>query len=364
MKIKDIVNALQNWVSLAYQENYDNSGLIIGDANAECLSVLITLDVTEAVLDEAIQKKANLIIAHHPLIFKGIKKITPDHWTNRCLIKAIKNDLAVYAIHTNLDNVRWGVNDLLAEKISLTDKRILVPKQHTLLKLVTFVPKEHKEHLLDQLYGAGAGAIGNYSSCSFQVEGEGTFKPNEQAKPFLGKKGIKETVNETRLEVLLPAVLQSKVITALKTNHPYEEVAYYLQPIINENQEVGSGIIGRLKHPLTPEAFLKLVKEKLGLSLIRHTDLCKDKINNIVVCGGSGSFLIPSAIAAGADVLITSDFKYHDFFEANNQIILADIGHYESEVHTKELIHDFLNEKFANIAVRLAEVNTNPIQYY
>jgi len=364
MKIKDIVNALQKWAPLAYQENYDNSGLILGDPNALVESALITLDVTELIIEEAIQKKANLIIAHHPLIFSGIKKITPDHWINRCLIKAIKNDIAIYAIHTNLDNVRWGVNDRLSDKIGLIDKQILLPKQHTLVKLVTFVPKGHQEKVLHSLFEAGAGTMGNYSDCSFQIEGMGTFVPNDQANPFIGEKGIKETLTETRIEVLLPAVLQSTVIAALKNNHPYEEVAYYLQPLHNENQDIGSGIIGKLKQPLTTKNFLKLVKEKFGTSIIRHTTICKEMIHTVAVCGGSGSFLIKSAIGSGADVLMTADIKYHDFFEANNQIILADIGHYESEVHTKELIHDFLNEKFANIAVRLAEVNTNPIQYY
>jgi dinuclear metal center YbgI/SA1388 family protein len=363
MKIKDIAKSLQQWAPLSYQESYDNSGLLVGDQNAEVRKILITLDVTEAVIREAIDTGCNLIIAHHPLIFKGLKKITPDHWVNRCVMEAIKNDIAIYAIHTNLDNVQTGVNRKIAEKLALQNTSILAPKSATLSKLVAFVPIEKTQSVLEALYHAGVGEIGNYDHCSFRVMGKGTFRPNESANPTIGTQLRDETVDEDRIEVILPHHAQHKVIAALKQSHPYEEVAYYLQSIDNKNQEVGSGMIGELKAPLSPLDFLHFVKEKMELKTMRYTHSGHDKIQKVAICGGSGSFLLSAAISQKADAFISGDFKYHDFFEGEEKILIADIGHYESEVFTKDLLYDFLQEKFANIAVRLTKVNTNPINY-
>jgi dinuclear metal center YbgI/SA1388 family protein len=363
MKIKDIAKSLQQWAPLSYQESYDNSGLLVGDPNTEVKEILITLDVTEAVIQEAIDTGCNLIIAHHPLIFKGLKKITPDHWVNRCVMETIKNDIAIYAIHTNLDNVHTGVNRKIAEKLALQNTSILAPKSATLSKLVAFVPTEKTQTVLEALYNAGVGKIGNYDHCSFRVMGKGTFRPNESANPTIGTQLQDETVDEDRIEVILPLHAQHKVIAALKQSHPYEEVAYYLQSIDNKNQEVGSGMIGDLEAPLSPHDFLHFVKEKMELKTIRYTHSHHDKIQKVAICGGSGSFLLSTAISQKADAFISGDFKYHDFFEGEEKILIADIGHYESEVFTKDLLYDFLQEKFANIAVRLTKVNTNPINY-
>lgn len=361
MKVKDILSVLEQWAPRRYQENYDNSGLIIGDSNAEVKGVTITLDVTEAVIDEAIENHHNLIVAHHPLIFTGIKKIGNNHWQEKCIVKAIKHDINVYAIHTNLDNVHTGVNKKIADLIGLNNMRILAPKTETLTKLETFVPEADKEKVLQALFKAGAGNIGEYSDCSFQVAGTGTFKPSEQANPTIGKSDHLERVSEVKVEVLLPGVLIDQVLSALNSAHPYEEVAYYLTPLSNGNQEIGSGMIGQLPAPMTSEAFINELKRRMKLKVIKHTPLVKDKIETVAICGGAGIFLLEKAKTSGADIFITSDVKYYDFFEADSKIILADIGHYESEVFTKNLIHDYLSQKLPNIAFRLTGVDTNPV---
>ncbi len=363
MQIKDITSFLESWAPRALQESYDNSGLIVGDGNDETKGALITLDVTEEVLDEAIASNCNMIIAHHPLIFSGIKKIGTSHWIDKCIRKAVKNDLNIYAIHTNLDNVSSGVNQKIAEKIGLADTRILQPKKDTLLKLTVFVPTENKSKLLSGLFEAGAGEVGNYDHCSFQLTGEGTFRPNEAANPTIGKSGEDETVQETRIEVILPFYAKFRVLSAMRSSHPYEEVAYYLSSLENINQEVGSGMIGDLNQSQSTNEFLTYLKKVMNLEVIKHTKLVQDKVSKIAVCGGSGRFLLETAIAAGADVFISADFKYHDYFEANEEIIIADIGHYESEVFTKELIYENLTKNFAKFAFRLSEVDTNPIKY-
>lgn len=363
MTIKDIACKLEEWAPLAYQENYDNCGILVGDQNQEVSSVLITLDITEEVLCEAIKTGCNLIVAHHPLIFGGITQVTPDHWVGRCIAKAIKHDICIYAIHTNLDNVISGVNSKIAAKIGLQGIEILLPKPDSLTKLVTFVPSENINNVAEAMYTAGAGAIGKYDRCNFQVEGIGNFRPLENSNPSIGTQGEETSVKEMRLEILVPNHLQSSVIISLKESHPYEEVAYYLSPLNNNDQEIGSGIIGNLSKEMDSLAFLKELKNCMNLELIRNTQPVKKNVLKIAVCGGAGSFLLNQAIKQQSDVFITADFKYHDFFEANNKLMIADIGHYESEVFTKELIYDYLSQKFANIAFRLSKVITNPIIY-
>lgn len=363
LRIKEITNFLEGWAPLSLQESYDNSGLLIGDKNDEISQALITLDVTEKVVDEAIETKAGLIIAHHPFIFSGIKKIGNAHWIDRCIRKAIKHDISIYAIHTNLDNVHTGVSKKIADKIGLTNTQILRPKNQTLSKLTVFVPTINKETLLSALYEAGAGKIGNYDHCSFQTEGTGSFRPNENAKPRIGTSNIDESVKESKIEVMVPKHLVQNVLSCMREAHPYEEVAYYLQELINVNQEIGSGMIGDLSEPMKTDEFLAYLKKSMRLKVIRHTETVSKEIQKVAVCGGSGSFLLKDSIRQNADIFITADFKYHDFFEANNDIIIADIGHYESEVFTKELLHDVLTKNFTKFAFRLSQVDTNPIKY-
>ncbi len=363
IKIKDIIQHLEAFAPPIYQEPYDNAGLLTGSMEAQASGILITLDVTEAVVEEAIARDCDLIIAHHPIIFKGLKSLTGKNYVERTILKAIRNDIAIYAIHTNLDNVHHGVNRKICEKIGLVNTSVLSPKKETLLKLVTFVPQENEADLLEALYASGAGNIGNYSDCSFVTKGTGSFKPNNVANPYIGKQNERELVEEQRIEVILPVHLKNRVLQALNQSHPYEEVAYYLTALENANQEIGAGMLGSLPEPVEPMDFLNWLKEKMSLNCIRHTAPVSRKIKKVAVCGGSGSFLLSRSIARGADAFVSADFKYHEFFDAEDRIMIADIGHYESEVYTKELLYEILSQKFPNFAVNLSDTVTNPISY-
>lgn len=362
--IKEILYPLEQFAPKMYQESYDNSGLIVGDSSWDVSGVLVSLDCTEEVVDEAIRKNCNLIVSHHPIVFKGLKKFTGSNYVERTVIKAIKNDIALYAIHTNLDNVNLGVNYKIAEKLQLNKVRILNPKVQTLKKLTTYVPESHLETLANALHKAGAGQIGNYKDCSFRTEGTGTFTPTENTNPFSGSIDVKSFEKETKLELIVPIDKEGPILRTLKEVHPYEEVAYYIHLVDNLNQEVGSGTFGLLDRPMEGVEFLNYLKARMNLKIIRHTKLCKDKIQKIAICGGSGGFLLNNAMALGADVFITADYKYHEFFDAENKIIIADIGHYESEFFTKDLISEVITKNIANIAVILSEINTNPINYF
>lgn len=363
IKIKDVTRHLEEWAPLSYQESYDNAGLITGDATSPVTGIMVTLDCTEDVVDEAVESGCNLIVAHHPILFRGLKKLTGSNYVERTIIKAIKHDIAIYAIHTNLDNVRTGVNQKVCEKIGLINTRILSPKNDVLNKLVTFIPKENAAEVTSALYAAGAGQVGQYKNCSFQLTGTGTFMPTESSNPHIGNHNEQTEVTETRVEVLFPAHIRSQVLRALRTAHPYEEVAYYIHPLFNENQDVGAGMLGELASPMEPSDFLLYLKDKMDLKVIRHTALLQKKVERVAVCGGSGSFLLPKAIQLKADFYISADFKYHEFFDADKSITIADIGHYESEVFTKELIIAYLMKKFRTFAINFSKTPTNPISY-
>jgi len=361
MKVKDVTNYLETIAPLSLQEAYDNSGFILGDSSSEIKGVLLSLDITVEVIEEAIEQKCNLIIAHHPLIFSGIKRIIDDNMVSKCIIKAIKNDINLYAIHTNIDNILSGVNGKIADVIGLTNREVLVPKKN-LFKLSVFTPKTHRDQVLESMFAAGAGHIGNYSDCSFSSEGNGTFKPLEGANPFLGETNKQKTVSEDKIEVVVPNYLLSKVVEAIQRSHPYEEIAYDVFQLIN-NSNQGSGLIGHLDQPINELEFLEIIKSKFNVKSLRHTNLLNRPIEKVAVCGGSGSFLLTDAVKMKADVFITSDYKYHQFFEAEGRILIADIGHYESEQYTIDLIGDLLMKKFTNFAIHLTKVNTNPINY-
>ena len=363
MNIKQITNFLESYAPLEYQESYDNCGLIIGDANAEVKGALITLDCTEAIIDEAIATGCNLVIAHHPIIFSGLKKLNGSNYIERAVIKAIKNDIAIYAIHTNLDNVHNGVSAKIAEKLGLENCKILAPKSDLLRQLVVYCPTANAETLKTALFEAGAGTIGDYDQCSFTSIGKGTFRANENCTPFVGEIGENHTENEDRIEVIYPKFKERAILDAMEVAHPYEQVAHQIYVLDNKHQLVGSGIIGELNVPVEAQVFLKNLKLNMQTDCVRHTSLVKQQIKTVAVCGGSGSFLLKNAMAAKADIFITADFKYHEFFDAENKIVIADIGHYESEQFTKDLIYDLLVKNFTKFAVRLSKVNTNPIKY-
>lgn len=363
MKLKELTSFLENFAPLAYQEDYDNSGLIVGNSEMEVSGALISLDCTEAVIDEAIENGYKLIISHHPIVFKGLKKFNGKNYVERVVMKAIKHDIAIYAIHTNLDHVSEGVNRKICDKLGIRNPRILLPKEKELRKLVTFCPLAEAENVRTALFDAGAGSIGNYSECSFSTEGLGNFKASELAKPFVGEIGKQHQESELRIETVYPVYLESKILAALHGAHPYEEVAYDLYPISNSHTQLGSGMIGNLETDQEELEFLQFVKETLGAKAIRYTALRSKKIRRVAVCGGSGSFLLPHALRAGADIFITADFKYHEFFDAEGKLIIADVGHFESEQFTQELLLELITEKFSNFALRLTVQNTNPINY-
>ncbi len=363
MRIREIINFLETYAPPAFQESYDNSGLLIGDQNQEIQGALICLDLTDKIINEAISKNCNLIIAHHPLIFKGLKKLTGSNYVERIAIKAIKHDIAIYAAHTNLDSVENGVSGVIAKRLGLKKKRILSPKKDMLRKLVTFCPIEKADQVRDAMFKAGAGHIGNYDSCSFSSIGTGTFRANEKANPYVGEVNKLHYENETRIETIYPAFKEKEVLKVLFETHPYEEVAYDIYPLNNTMENVGLGIIGELDKTMQEKDFLNFIKNHMKTKCIRYTSPLGKPIKKVAVCGGSGSFLIKDAIRAGADILVTGDIKYHEFFDADGQILLADIGHYESEQFTKDLLHSILKEKFTNFAVLNSEISTNPVHY-
>ncbi|WP_192085292.1 Nif3-like dinuclear metal center hexameric protein [Algoriphagus sp. Y33] len=362
-KISDVISYLEQIAPPAYQESYDNATLITGNRNSEVTGIVCSLDCIEAIVEEAIALGANMIVAHHPIVFKGLKSLTGRNYVERTIIKAIKNDIAIYAIHTNLDHVAHGVNKRISDRLGLLNTKILQPKRQLLSKLVFFTPESDKERVLQAVYDAGAGKIGEYSNCSFQVKGTGTFTPSANANPTIGEHEKAHEEQEVRVEVMVSNHLLANVLKQMRKAHSYEEVAYYVQPLENENQEVGAGMIGTLSQEMEGEEFLDYLKAKMNLEVIKHTQLISRKIKKVAVCGGAGIFLLGDAKRAGADVFVTADVKYHEFFDAEGVLILCDIGHYESEIFTKELLQELLSQNFPNIALYLTKVVTNPTSY-
>jgi len=364
MQIKEITSWLETVAPLRYQESYDNAGLIVGNPTTEVTGVLLCLDSIEAVIDEAIEKGCNLVIAHHPIVFGGLKRFNGRNYVERVVMKAIKQDVAIYAAHTNLDNVlKNGVNTKIAEKLGLVNTRILAPKGGTLRKLVVFCPQHAAENVRQALFGAGAGAVGDYDQCSFNLDGSGTFRALEGANPHVGAVGARHTEPERRIEVIYDRAREGGILRAMLAAHPYEEVAHDIYDLANTNQEIGSGMIGELPEAMEEGAFLRFLKDTMQTACVRHTNLLGKPVKRVAVCGGAGSFLLQSAVGQQADIFVTGDYKYHQFFDADGQIVIADIGHYESEQYTIPLFAEILTEKFPNFAVHLTEINTNPINY-
>ena len=365
MLIKHIIQAIEAMAPPVYQESYDNAGIQVGNPDAEATGVLISLDVTEAVLDEAISRGCNMIVSHHPLIFSGIKKITGKNYVERIILKAIKNDITLYAAHTNLDNMYTGVSAKIAEKLGLTHTSILEPKSNTLSKLSTYAPLHIADKVRDALFAAGAGQVGLYHEASFNTTGTGTFRPGEATNPAIGTAGgSRETVQEVKIEVLVEKHLEHSVLQGLFTAHIYEEVAYEIVPLSNAHKHIGSGMVGTLPSPMSELDFLAFLKNQMKTDCIRHTSLHGRNIQRVALCGGAGSFLLPQAIRARADIFITGDYKYHQFFDAEEKIIIADIGHYESEQFTSEIFEAILKKKFPTFAILLSDINTNPVKYF
>jgi dinuclear metal center YbgI/SA1388 family protein len=364
MKIKDITAALEAWAPRSLQEDYDNSGLQVGDPDAEVTSALVCLDCTEEVVEEAARLGCGLIISHHPVIFRGLKSLAGKGYVERTVLAAIRHNIALYAIHTNLDNVLAGVNGEIAARLGLADVQVLAPKPGQLRKLVVYVPMDHADAVRNAIFQAGGGHVGHYDECSFTVGGMGTFRPGPGTNPFQGEQGVREQVAEFRLEFIYRVPQEAAILSALRAAHPYEEVAYDLLPLANADRSIGAGLIGTLPEPMEERAFLGRLKEVFGLQVVRHTQLLDKPVKKVALCGGSGAFLIGKAKAAGADAYLTGDVKYHEFFDADRRLLLADIGHYGSEQFTMHLIQRRLGELFPTFAVRLTEKVTDPIYHF
>ncbi|WP_353150074.1 Nif3-like dinuclear metal center hexameric protein [Flavobacterium sp.] len=363
MQLSEITKHLEQLAPLAYAEDFDNVGLLVGHTN-DITGILVCHDALEEVIDEAISKKCNLVVCFHPILFSGLKKITGKNYVERAIIKALKNDIAIYAVHTALDNHQNGVNKIFCDALGLTKTKVLIPKQNFIYKLVTYTKPENENQVKQALFEAGAGSIGNYDNCSFVSSGIGSFMGNENSNPIIGEKHVLQNEDEIKIEVTFEKQLQNTILRALFSNHMYEEVAYEIYKTENEHQNIGLGMIGELEQPMKPIDFLQFVKEKMECGGIRHSQFSTTPIKKVAVLGGSGSFAIKNAIAAGADAFLTADLKYHQFYEAENKLLLADIGHFESERYTKNYIVDFLKEKITNFAIILSELNTNPVKYF
>ena len=363
MKIKEILLVLDEMAPLAYAEDFDNVGLLIGNSNAEATGILVCHDALENVIDEALNNKCNLVVCFHPIIFSGLKKITGDNYVERAVVKAIKNDIAIYAVHTALDNHKNGVNKIFSDALGLVNTKILIPKHNFIQKLITYTTPQNAETLRNALFDAGAGKIGNYENCSFNSNGIGTYMGNEDSNPEIGERFEFVENDEIKIEVTFEKHLQAKILKALFSNHVYEEVAYEMYDLQNAHQNIGLGMIGDLEKTMDEKTFLTFVKDKMLCGALRHSVFIGKKVQKVAVLGGSGSFAIKNAIQAKADVFLTADLKYHNFYEAENQLLLADIGHFESERFTKNYIVDFLKKKIPNFAIIFSEENTNPVKY-
>ncbi|MDR0429292.1 MAG: Nif3-like dinuclear metal center hexameric protein [Tannerellaceae bacterium] len=363
MNVLDIIKEIEKHAPLPLQEGFDNAGIQVGDVNQPATGALLCLDVTEAVIDEAVSLGCNLIISHHPLAFKPFKSLTGSNYVERCMMKACKHDMVIYAAHTNLDNVVGGVNYRIAERIGLQNIRILSPQKNALLKLVAFVPEAYAKTVRDALFNAGAGHIGNYDSCSFNLKGEGTFRAGEKATPFVGETGKLHTEREERIETIIPAFRKSSITRTLLSAHPYEEPVFDFYPLTNTWNMAGSGIIGELPKGENEYSFLLRIKDIFNAGCVKHSTFTGKEIREVALCGGHGAFLIPEAIAAGADVFITGEAKYNDFYDVEDKILLAVIGHYESEVCTKDIFYNILSKNFPTFALHFSNVNLNPVKY-
>jgi len=364
MIIKEVTDILEELAPLQYAEDFDNVGLLIGDSETKVSGILVTLDTLENVVDEAIAKHCNLIVSFHPIIFSGLKNLTGASYVERVVIKAIQHKIAVYSMHTALDNAAEGVNAKICEVLGVRHSKVLIPQKGTIKKLTTYIPKINANKLKESLFAAGAGNIGNYSNCSFTVDGKGSYMAGSNANPIKGKIGEIQFEEETQLNVTYSRINEKKVLKALFENHPYEEVAYEIYFLENTNQHIGMGMIGELENSMNEEDFLELVKERMKASCIRHSVFLGKKVKKIAVLGGSGAFAIGAAIKAGADILVTADIKYHQFYEAEDKMVIADIGHYETEQFTKNLLVDYLTKKIPNFAISFSESITNPIKYF
>ncbi len=364
MILKEVISKIEERIQIRTAENFDNVGLLCGNQEREITGILVCHDALENVVDEAITKQLNLIVCFHPIIFSGLKSLTGKNYVERAVLKAIENKIAIYAIHTAFDNDFFGVNFGICEALGLKNQNILIPKQTALKQLTVYVPCTHTEIVREALFSAGAGNIGFYDECSFTLKGDGTFRPTEGSNPFSGTKNIRENADEEMISVIFESFKQNKIISAMKASHPYEEVAHQIYQLENENHYLGLGRFGDFEMEMEEDDFLKFVKEKFNLKVIRHSSFNSKKIKRVGVLGGSGANGIGAAISSGCDAYLTGDVKYHDFFQAENKMLICDIGHFESEQFVTQQLFEILSEKFPKFAISKSNENTNPVNYF
>ncbi|SHF36275.1 Nif3-like dinuclear metal center hexameric protein [Chryseobacterium vrystaatense] len=364
MTISEVISKIENRIPLQQAEDFDNVGLLCGAPERNVSGILVCHDALENVVDEAIQKNCNLIVCFHPIIFSGLKSLTGKNYVERAVLKAIENKIAIYAIHTAFDNDLFGVNYGICSHLGLKDMKILQPKKNNLQQLTVFVPKEHSSQVKEALFSAGAGNIGFYDECSFTLNGKGTFRPMEGSIPFSGQQNIRENADEDMISVIFEGYKLRGLISAMKSAHPYEEVAYQVYQLENENQHSGLGMYGDFEEGIDEQDFLRLVKEKFDLEVIKHSDFNQKKIKRVGVLGGSGASGIKSALSRKCDAYLTGDIKYHDYFLAESKMLICDIGHYESEQFVTQQLFEILSQKFSTFAISKSIEKTNPVNYF
>ena len=364
MKIKEVIQFLEQKFPLHWQEDFDNCGVQCGDKERELTGIVVCFDMSEAVIDEALAQGSNMVISHHPIIYKhGLKKIEPTNRVGKIIYKALENKILLYSMHTNIDSGKAGGNVLFAKKLELQNLSVLVPKENQFCKLVVFVPAENSALLKEAMFKIGCGNIGNYSHCSYSCEGIGSFKPLTGVNPHIGKHNRLERVDEERIEMIFPKNIKRQVIETLYGHHPYEEPAFDIITLENQNREVGLGRIGLLPTSMLAKDFILYIKEKLNLDFVKFSGNRDAEIKKVAVCGGGGASFISEALTAGVNAYITGDLKYHDFFIPENKMLLIDIGHFEGEHFIREIITSLLQENFNTFATHFTEVEIPVIHH-
>lgn len=369
VKCQVIMDAMDELAPRHLAESWDNVGLLVGNPAQTINKILITLDVTKAVVEQAIIDGVDLIISHHPLIFKSITTVRTDLPQGQILSSLLKSNIGVYAAHTNLDIAIGGVNDVLADALDLCGVQPLaLSSTEKLCKLVVFVPQTHVETVEEAIMAAGAGHIGNYSHCSFKTDGIGTFLPLESSNPFKGNINQLERLKESRLETIMPEKISKSVIKAMLKAHPYEEVAYDIYQLMNSGPKMGLGRIGKLVTPMLLVDFANQVKAALGISSVNVVGSCTRLVKKVAVCGGAGASLLHKAAFAGADVLVTGDVKYHEGQEAAAiGMAMIDAGHFATEQPILSHVEKFLGicaEKGKwSIDIKVDTINKDPFHY-
>jgi dinuclear metal center YbgI/SA1388 family protein len=365
MDVRSIIGILERWAPRDVAMQDDNPGLQCGSVADPVRGILVSLDADLPVIQEAVRKRRTMIVTHHPFLFRPLRSIDTGSERGKIIELLLRHRISLYAAHTNLDFSAGGTSHALAEALGVTHPVFLRRSHRLQKKIVTFVPPEHVDRIAQAMAAAGAGILGDYDECSFRVEGIGTFRGNEKSSPTVGKRGRRERVRETRLEMVVAGRQLEQVIGALQKEHPYEEVAYDVFPCENVSTTHGAGVVGSLRRPVALGTFLLRAKRTLGVKALRYTGNPARRVRTIAVCGGSGAELLDDALAAHADVFLTADVKYHDYQRARGKIALVDAGHFETELPVVPVVAQRLRTELraagSQIPVGVARSSRNPV---